>query len=192
MIPRIFFLMGIVFILFFVGCAPKINYLSPKGDNTEVQLTDNSIVKGELLMVSDSEICVVVGSPIKSITKNVKYELHIIPVQRIQKLKIKGYSNKKWIGSTVAFQLVPVLLLGLAAGSVNPDNTLGVMGISSVPALLSLGFLAAGTPPDPGIKYPITSDQLNSIRKYAHFPQGLTANELETYTSRGNFFTQNY
>jgi hypothetical protein len=191
MIPRMFCLISMASILFFNGCAPNIKYLSPKGDDTEVRLTDNTLIKGELLMVSDSTICVVVGPPIKSITKNAKYELHIVPVQRIQQVKIKGYSNKKWVGSVVAFQLVPALLLGLSAASADAD-AMAVIGISSVPTLFSLGLLAAGTPSDPGIKYPITSDQLNEIRKYAHFPQGLTVNELETYTSSRNFFTQNY
>jgi len=192
MIPRILWLMGIALILLFEGCAPKITYLSPTGDDTEVRLTDNNLIRGELLMVSDSEIFVVVAPPPKLTSESAVYELHIVPVNQIQKLTIKGYSNRKWGASIVAFELVPAILLGLAAASADAENPMAVTGIVSIPTLFSFVLLAAGTPPEPGIDHPITRDQLNGIRKYAHFPQELTAEELELFASQHNFSKRNY
>jgi hypothetical protein len=192
MIPRLLWLMGITLILLDESCAPNIRYLSPTGDDIKVHLADNNLIRGELLMVSDSEIFVVVAPPLKCTPENAVYELHIVPVHQIQKLTIKGYSNGEWRANIVIFELIPAILLGLAAASADIDNPMAVTGVASIPTLFSFALLAVGTPPEPGADYPINNDQLNCIRKYAHFPQELEANELERYLSLHNFSILNY
>jgi hypothetical protein len=192
MIPKLLRLMGIMLILLFESCAPEIRYLLPTGDDIEVQLTDSNLIRGELLMVTDSAIFVVVAPPPKYSSGNAVYELNVIPVPQIKKLTIKGYSNRKWRTSIVAFELVPAILLGLAAASADAENPMAVTGIVSIPTIFSLALLSAGTPAEPGVYPPITRDQLNGIRKYAHFPQELTAGEFELYASQRNFSRRNY
>lgn len=192
MIPRLFWLMGIMHILLYDSCAPKIRYLSPMGDNIEIHLADNNLIRGELLMVSDSEIFVVVAPHLICTPENAVYELHIVPVHQIQKLTIKGYSNREWRANIVIFELIPAILLGLAAASADLENPMAVTGMASIPTLFSFALLAGGTPPEPGADYPITNDQLNGIRKYAHFPYELEINELERYLSLHNFSRRNY
>jgi len=171
-------LLGILALWLSVSCGPSIRNMKSTGDPAHILLQDEQLLKGELLAVSDSALYIYV-QPASSHRQNVSGGgIFQVNLGDLKSVKVKGYSNKKWIGAVLVFQVVPIILLGIAASSEDADAGSG-MAILSLPVLLTTLLFVASTPPEPGARSPVSPAELEKLRKYARFPQGLTPSQLE-------------
>ena len=166
-------------ILIFVAlasCAPQTKVLQPAGDRAEVAIRNRPTFFGELLAVSDSTVLFKIESATASALPQEK--IISVRVDDLQSITITGYSNKSWVTPVLLFEVVPAVLLAAAAGSEGGEAG-GVLLVFSIPPALTLIAFAASTPPAPKFEQPFTPAQLESLKKYARFPQGLTPEQLE-------------
>lgn len=131
--------------------------LKPRGETIEIQ-TEQQAYGGEFLFGDASAVFLLDASGILS-----------VPLTEIRSLKVLGVSNRSWTLPVVLTQIVPALLLGLAAGMADADAASVTAG-ASVPGLVSGLFLALSTPAIPTLKGGVTYEALKGFQKYARFP----------------------
>ena len=161
-------------------CAAQTQLLKPGGDTATIFMLDQSGMVGEVLAISDNTIYFDIKSGLPNAQRPSVGRIIGVHVNALDFIEIKGYSNRKWIPALIAFEVVPTLLLGIAAAS--PDSFVEVlpfMAMSSIPTVINLAILAASTPASPRFERPFTPEKLEELRKYARFAQGLTAAQLE-------------
>jgi hypothetical protein len=159
-----------------VSCAPQSKLLQPTGDRATVAIRNRVTFLGELLAVSDSTVLFKIESAIASALPQEK--IISVRVDDLQSITIAGYSNKSWVTPLVAFEVVPALLLTAAASSAEAEAG-SVLLIFSIPPALTYIAFATSTPRAPKFEHPFTPAQLESLKKFARFPQGLTLAQLE-------------
>jgi hypothetical protein len=132
-------------------------------------------------MVAEDSILMI----IKSGQNNISGEIYNFPKDNIQYIKIEDYVNYKWQGAIFAYEVVPILLLFVAASAADAESP-GSLAILFVPALLNFLGFAASTPDPPGVVDPFQSEQLFELKKYSRFPQGLNDGQLKSLLSIHN------
>ena len=163
-----------------IACIPETRNLAPTGDTAEIKTNGNKIYTGELLLINEDEILLQINSGSINLTAGI----YTIPIDNIQYIKIEDYINYKWQGAIFGFEVVPILLLIIAAASADAEPA--GLGLLLVPVLLNYVIFAASTPAPPGVENPFQSEQLIELRKYARFPQGLTEDQLKSFLSIHN------
>jgi hypothetical protein len=172
----IMLILGIFVFLYWISCAPQIKDLKAIGDTAEVVFLDNQKISCEFLTLTDSSIYILKkGLKLPSIYDG---EIFEIDLHDLKSITIKGYTNKKWVGALVAFEVIPTVLFGIAAASTGADVG-QAFGIMSLPVLLNVIVFSASTPSVPEVNIPSSADQLKTLSKYARFPQGLTEDQLK-------------
>ena len=166
----------IVVLVTLASCAPQTKLLTPTGDRAAVAIRKQATFFGELLAVSDSTVLFKIESATASALPQEK--IISVRVDDLQSITITGYSNKNWLTPVLLFEVVPALLLAAAAGSEGGEAG-GVLLVFSIPPALTLIAFATSTPPAPKFEHPVTPAQLESLKKFARFPQGLTPAQLE-------------
>lgn len=156
-------------------CTAQTRLLKPAGDSATVLMLDQRGFVGEVLAVSDTTIYFNIKSGLPDVQVPSIIGIH---VNALAFIEIKGYSNKKWIPALIAFEVIPTLLLGIAAASVDAEAS-QIMLMVSIPTVINLAIFAASTPPAPRFGHPFSSEHLEELKKFARFPQGLTAAQLE-------------
>jgi hypothetical protein len=164
-----------------MSCIPQIRNLKPTGDTAEIKTKSNRIYTGELLTVTEDSVLAF----IKSGQKDISGVVYNFPKDNIQYIKIEDYINYKWQGAILGFEVVPILLLFVAATAAEVDSP-GGLAILFVPVLLNYIGFAASTPDPPGVVDPFQSEQLVALRKYSRFPQGLNDRQLKSILSTIN------
>ncbi|MCH7573893.1 MAG: hypothetical protein IIA59_02095 [Candidatus Marinimicrobia bacterium] len=159
-------------------CAAQTQLLKSGGDTATIFMLDQSGMVGEVLAIGDNTIYFDIKSGLPDAQMPLGGIIIGVHVNDLDFIEIKGYSNRKWIPMLIAFEVVPTLLLGIAAASVNAE-VLPIMAIFSIPTVINLAILAASTPASPRFERPFTPEKLEELRKYARFAQGLTAAQLE-------------
>lgn len=168
---------GMSVLLLYFSCAPQIKDLKATGDMAEVVFRDRRKLTCELLALTDSSIYVLrKGAKLPSIYYGEVVEIYF---RDLRSIAIRGYTNKKWIGAIIAFEVVPAALFAIAAASADADGMGTAIGIMSLPVLLNFAVFSASTPPTPGVKNFYSTGQSKRLRKYARFPQGLTQDQLK-------------
>ena len=160
------------------SCAPQIRSLQPNGDTAQIILKDKREFVGELLAISDSTVLADLQPGSKDRSDLSKRRITEIHFDDLQSIRINDYSNTKWKQAIILFEVIPTILMGIAAGSEDTEP-LQVMAILSIPTFLSLAILASSTPAPPGITAPHSTDQFMDMKKYSRFPQGLTGAQLD-------------
>jgi hypothetical protein len=156
------------------------------GDNASVVLRNHSEFIGEIVAVSDSTVLFNTQPELQSPQGSFQQRFVVVQVDDLESITIKGYSNRKWTGAVIGFEVVPAILLGLAAGIADSDITGEVFLISAIPPLLNFIAFEASTPKPPKFEYPITAERLKDLKKYARFPQGLTTEQHKRFLQIGN------
>jgi hypothetical protein len=159
-----------------LSCTALTNTLSPSGDTAEIITVTETKLTGELLAVSDSSFFVNM-KPL-NIPSAAGMELYEIPFGQMKKLTIHNYANTQWKGAIIAFEVVPAIILGLTAASGGGDAG-ALLLLMAIPPVINYAILSSSTPPAPGITEPATMNQIEGLKKYARFPQGLTAPQLQ-------------
>ncbi|MFC1595432.1 hypothetical protein ACFL3X_00785 [Gemmatimonadota bacterium] len=165
----------------------------PGGDTIRISLVDDVRLEGELLFASDDGIYLIPFlkekpssrpmTPASVPTVRHYRELVVVPVQDVQSIVVRGYANTEWWKGILFNEFAPAVLLGLV-GAVqmgSAEDFFLIVGAISVPILLNVSSLYAGTPLEPTLKYPISEWDLWKLNMHARFPLGLTQAELERF-----------
>jgi hypothetical protein len=169
------------------SCSPVDEVLRPEGDAVEVAMVGKRVIEGELIAVTDSELIVLAvpdRSKIDSVwtpgaapaRSNVQYIQHL-PLDRVHQVSVKGYVNRNWVGSVVAFELIPTILLVGAAASVEAESG-AVLAFGGGLTVLTYFILEASTPSVPKFQEPFVPSVRESVRRHSRFAQNLTEEQL--------------
>ena len=171
----------------FISCYPNNRDFRPNGDVVEINTVNDNTYTGELLTVDDGSMLLLIESGEISSRKE-KYQvpkIYRFPKDKIQYLEVENYINKGWQGSILTYEVLPVVLLIIAASAANADSP-EVVAVLLLPALINYGIFAAATEDPPGVVAPFETDKFIALRKYSRFPQGLTDRQLNALLSIHN------
>ena len=112
-----------------IGSRPL--HLDAGGDSLSFDL-GTSRRRGELLAVTDTSFLLVAGGRVVEADR-----------QEVLSVKVEGYENRDWAPNLLLFEVLPAILLGVAAASVDADP-LPVVIVFSIPTLLNLMFFEGG------------------------------------------------
>lgn len=157
----LFILLCIVLIL---SCTSSVKFLKPHGENISIKFIDGGKLKGELLALDDDMLfCESDGL------------LYKIKEENVSKIYVADYSlkNKK-----IITMLPPMLVCGMFAiiGFTGDDPEHKV--ILGIAALLPIPTFFFG---DPKVDFstPFEGDDLEKLKLYSRYPQGLTEEQWE-------------
>lgn len=168
---------GLVFVL--SGCTGSMFVLTPHGERARIVLSNEVVLKAELLCLQEDALVVVVSSGGEALSLGEKEKIVGLPFSRIHAVSIEGYSNRRWVVPWIAFEVVPSLLLTVAAASVEGTNVMqGGMILGAFAALNGL-VLYVSTPKPPEVTEFDQPEGLERLNLYTRFPQGLTPAELQ-------------
>ncbi len=138
--------------------------ISPKGERIEVVGKDGTTIEGEFLFDDGKEIFLLAKEP--------EHPALALGIARedVGSIKVKGQRNASWIPYVIGLQLIPAVLLGAAAESVNKGTFGSVAGQLSVYGAVTGLLFLLGTKPAPELKGAIRAEQLDAFRKYARYP----------------------
>ncbi len=101
----------------------------------------------------------------------IKGNLYHIKLSEIVIMNLPYFSNDEWVEKVVYLQVVPAVLLGVAAGLHTENPSTGAMisiVMLSPAAITSLFFISSE--PDPEIDKNSSMSEINDYRKYSRFP----------------------
>ena len=176
----------IIGLITFMSCASQTLLLNPTGDTASVTLLNQTVHIGELLAINDTTIYIKIISNdyISTTTTAINPRIASISIGSIKSIEIKGYSNTQWKTGLILFEVIPSILMGIAAHSYSDDNNpFLIAGVLSIPTLLNLALFKYSTPEPPRLDHPIESTHLEKLKKYARFPQGLSMPQLKQLLS---------
>lgn len=170
-------LLLIVFQICWTGCTGQKFVLNTEGDRATISTQGGIDFTAELLAVNEDVLYVNVisGNHVLGITYDetlIGYEM-----DSIREIRILGYRNNRWIAPWVVFQLVPPILLGIAASSESAGG-LAVWAVFSIPALISGTTMGLGGTKNPAISKEFTPDKISELKKYVRYPLGLNDGQL--------------
>ena len=163
----------IIIFITIIACIPETRNLVPTGDTAEIKTKGNKLYTGELLMVDEEAIVMQIKSGQKDRTEGI----YKFPRKNIQHIKIEDYVNYKWQGAIFGFEVLPIVLLFIAASAADAEP--GGLAILFIPVLINYAIFAASTPSPPGVEDPFQTEQLVELRKYSRYPQGLNEEQLK-------------
>jgi len=159
-----------------VNLTPK-----PSGDMAIIKTKTGKTYEGEFLFTKENNIYLFLK---KSLDKNRSSPSKIIAkasISEIKSFKIEGYSNKKWIKSVLLFEVIPAVLLTIAASSVDSENFGSALAIFSLPAIITTSLYLISSPSPLHLTEREVLYKLKEFSKYARFPQGLNDDQLDSF-----------
>jgi len=157
----LFILLCLVYIS---SCTSSVDMLKPQGENVSIQLTDGQNLKGELLMI-DKEI----------IFNGSDGTLYKIKNEKIRTIHISDYSlQKEKIITLIPLVLVNgiIAIAGFKGDDPEHNFVIGVLTILPIPTF----FFG-----DPKVDFrpPFKEKDLEKLKLYSRYPQGLTIEQQE-------------
>jgi hypothetical protein len=177
-----FLLISIILILSLLlnSCSAPAFILKHTGDNVIIKMKNQSIYKGEFLFLKSDNFYLI---PDEVHSNNPyapkRYSVSAINLRQIESIVIEGYSDRRWGVPLLVFQATPALILAMVASSVNSDNFAPVLGIGSIPVLLTWLLFEGSTPVSPSFNNFGEPENLEELKKYSRFPQGLTDSQIK-------------
>jgi hypothetical protein len=167
-------------LLFFGGCTSMFE-LQHTGDVIDLDYEGQDI-RCELLAVSDSMMYLIPTADNKPGTGLEAGRIYAAPPYVFRSGDVQGYSNRSWLTPFLIFQVVPIIMYAIEAASYEHDNTAAVMVLPiffGSFTLLEFVLLHSATNDPPGFDRALMPEELLFLRKYARYPQGLTAEQLK-------------
>lgn len=159
------------------GCTSQMFVLKPEGDQAKISLSGDIDIRAELLAVNDSILYVKIISGGEPIGVSPEESFIGFELDGVSHISVQGYTNKRWILPWVVFQVIPPILLGIAASTVSADG-LAVWGITSIPAVVSGVTMGRGSSKNPVISNEFTPYKISELKKYTRYPLGLNDGQL--------------
>lgn len=160
-------------IISLTSCTSTVNTMKPLGEDCLVTTEKNIETAGELLMADNSEVVLLCGR-----------RLERFPLEDVRRVYIRKFSLQK--EKTAAF--VPVIIFDLIVG-IPLLKERAAASIFLYHAGLSFGAIKLSNP-KVTFKKPFSAKNLEQLKLYARYPQGLSPEqreELNTFYETGNF-----
>ncbi len=160
----------IIVLTLIVGCGQSSYTLRAGGDAAIMMTKDGKEWTGEILCMQDSSVYF--------LNAEGRSKVFRVQVGAIQEIRIEGYVNRGWVTPLILFQVLPTVLMTVAASTVDisPAAPLAIFGL---PTLLTFALFEASTPDPPQSTEPFGPESIGPLQKYARFPQGLTAEQFK-------------
>lgn len=153
-----FIIMASVYL--FCSCASRVNVLKPEGEKATLTLPNLAVLEIEILAISDSLLYVTNGK-----------KIIIAHLSDVRSVHIHGYRVPR--ASKVLAAIPPVLFEGIVM-----LTALGVdQPVWGMIAMITIGGTIYGfTSGDPKVNFsfPLEINELEKLRLYCRYPQGLT------------------
>ena len=162
------------------SCSPVNLTPKPSGDIATIKMKTGKIHEGEFLFTKENNIYLFLEKSLDDKRFSTSKIIAKANISEITSFKIEGYSNKKWILPVVLFEVIPALLLTIAASSAEA-NSGAVLAISSLPAIITTSLYLISTPSPPHLTEREMLYKLKEFSKYARFPQGLNDDQLDSF-----------
>ncbi|MDZ7362984.1 MAG: hypothetical protein ONB46_20030 [candidate division KSB1 bacterium] len=148
------------------ACAARsTDFATPKGEKFTLRHIDNSRYGGELLALADSTLFFESNN-----------RLHAIPISKIKKIHIHGYSVKGVKTPTMLAVIgIDIAVISIAGGD-DDVRTLTLLSGLSLPLAMAGIFIG-----DPKVNFtpPFTASDLYKLRLYCRYPQGLASEQWQ-------------
>lgn len=181
-----------VFILIFsfvllVGlcsCSSGKYVVSANGDKAEVKLNNGKEFVSEIVSIQDTAI-IFATIPVNPLDFP---HLFFEPIEEIKSITIQGYDGSGWGAPVLLFQLLPAVLIAGAAAS-EGSGALAVGLVCAIPAAITalLFFGSDGDTPHWSSEIPIS--EIENLKKYSRYPEGMSREELSKLLMRYNLTT---
>ena len=169
--------------LILIGCS-SIFELRHTGDVLELPYAGEEI-HCELLAVTDSMLYLIPtadNDPALGLVAGMIYEA---PPVLFPRGEVQGYMNRSWLTPVLLFQLLPTVMLTIEAFDYDKETfglnymlpAIGVIG------MINLWVFHDGSNDPPEFTRALTPEEMQLLRRYARYPQGLTAEQLELLLS---------
>lgn len=180
----------LLFIIPFIfgGCTGSLFTIAPEGDYAEISLMQNPPFTAELLAIDSLNNLLYVKLKNQDSQKENLGINYIVGIHMdiIQSITIQGYKNKEWVLPWVTLQVVPTILLGIAAAQVESTKAGKVVIGFGIPTSISGLLLASSSPKVPKIASGFTSSTFKEFNKYTRFPLGLNSGQLQQLLQANN------
>jgi len=170
-------LLIIFIVIISLACSASFRQLKPYGDKATMRVNSN-IRSFELLAIDQTGLLVISPDDHYERTTSSPAKIYRIPKEQISDIKIEGYSNKNWILPVIIFQVIPAILLIIAASSAGAEMSAAGYAILLGPPALTLILFSSSTPADPAYHNPLDAQKLKDLKKYTRYPQGLSEKQL--------------
>ncbi len=185
--PRMILSLLVVISLFELSCGSVGPIMTTTGERATIQLRDQSEQSVELIAIGDSSIiCSAASSQGTSISVRTQ-EIHL---ENIAQITVSGFRNDKWWIGVVCTEVIPAAGIAIAASSAGSSDVGAVFAVSLIPAVITTILYATSGVPTPAFTSPLSSKDLDELRKYARFGGKLTATQtaqlLEANPKLGN------
>jgi hypothetical protein len=167
----IFITITIFFSLNFISCSSSQDFTEkPVGNNIDVIMEGNSLYTDlELLFIYEDTLYTLYSES----------KVFPIPIKQIEKISVNGYSDRSWIFAVIGLQVIPSILMGVAASSENVDGAWALTGVMLIPAVIEAILFEASTPVEPLFESPLDEKTL-ILKKYARYPIKLSRENINT------------
>jgi len=171
-------------LLFVAGCVGEQFMLKPEGDEATITLKQGQVFEGRLLAINTEEraLYTELTSGGEKIGVNEGEKIVGLPLDSLQSVTIQHYVNKSWVFPWVFSQVIPPILLGIAASREGASGG-GVFLVSLIPAFASGLILVFSEPDPPQIQSEFSSDKIENLNLYTRFPLGLNPDQLHRIAS---------
>ncbi len=163
----------ILSILLFNCSSPKYT-VSAIGDKAKVELKDGSEFSGEIVLICDTSIIFSVASEDPETAPVLIYTLN----KDIKHISVQGYSGSEWIAPVLIFQVLPAVLLAIAAGS-EGMNGVGIGVIFALPAAITTLIFASTEGKTPQWDDSMPQNGIKNLRIFSRYPLYLSRNQME-------------
>lgn len=169
----------ILALLFFGGCTSMFE-LQHTGDVIELDYEGQDI-QCELLAVSDSMMYLIPTADNRPATGLEAGKIYAAPPYIFRSGDVQGYSNRSWLTPFLIFQVVPLIMYTIEAAYYQQDHTTAALVLPVIFGtftLLEFVLLHLESNDPPGFERVLAPEELQFLRKYTRYPQGLTAEQL--------------
>ena len=169
-----------------VACT-SILELRHTGDVLALQYAGEEI-NCELLAVTDSMLYLIPTADNDPALGLVAGMIHEAPPSLFHRGEVQGYMNRSWMTPVLLFQLVPTVMLAVEAFTYegNDSELRFILPTLGAISMLNMWILHSGTDDAPGFTRSLMPEELPLLRRYARYPQGLTAEQLDLLLSVRN------
>lgn len=145
------------------SCTSSVEVMKPLGDECWVRMTDGGEFTGELLEADTAQVIILTGRRV------VKADL-----KDVQHIYIRKYSLEKEKVAGFVPGIILDVIIGVSLSSWSPEAGLIFFG-HGVLSIIAIKI----SNPKVSFRKPFKSDEIEHLKLYARYPQGLTAERWE-------------
>ncbi len=175
----------VMFVL--INCSSPRYIVSEKGDKANVELIDGRCFSSEIVLISDTAIFFL---ELPEDTANFPV-LFYVNNKDLKSISIKGYNGSGWVAPVLTLQVLPAVLMAIAASSVKDNNyggfnSVGIGVLFAIPAAVTALIFASTEGDTPHWDDSMPLDEIKNLKIYSRYPKGLSMKQMELLIQMNN------